>query len=122
MWLRPCLSRKYQLLYCDLPRVLEDDIQKTVLGLDCDYNHMRKSLHFLEVTFRKFLCIFIVFGTQFESFQPRLQAFVKTTITKGCFVTMAPNLDARIRVVDLSSKYINDPAKLFPSGKLVKGR
>lgn len=51
-----------------------------------------------------------------------MQGFVKVASEKGCFVTLAPDLDARIFIKNLSNDYVKDPAKSFPTGKLVTGR
>lgn len=50
-----------------------------------------------------------------------LQGYVKSCSPKGCFVTLGPNIDARILMANLSTTFIDDPAKEFPPGKLVHG-
>lgn len=51
-----------------------------------------------------------------------VQGFVKSASSKGCFVTLAPNLDARVLISNLSNTYVKEPAESFPPGKLVTGR
>eukprot|EP00899_Mesostigma_viride_P026493 jgi/Mesvir1/7028/Mv09156-RA.1 len=48
--------------------------------------------------------------------------YVKSISTKGCFVSVAPGVDARVMLCNLSDSFVADPVKAFPPGKLVKGR
>jgi len=48
--------------------------------------------------------------------------YVKTTSSKGCFVSLARNLDAYIRLCNLSEQYVSDPAREYPAGMLVQCR
>lgn len=47
---------------------------------------------------------------------------MKSATSKGCFVTLAPHVDARILVSNLSDTFVQDISEKFPSGKLVTGR
>jgi ribosomal protein S1 len=47
---------------------------------------------------------------------------VKSATSKGCFVTLAPHVDARILVSNLSDTFVQDISEKFPPGKLVTGR
>ena len=40
----------------------------------------------------------------------------------GVFVTIGRGIDARVKLGQLSSTFVEDPAVAFPIGKLVKGR
>ncbi|KAG0628431.1 hypothetical protein M758_1G025900 [Ceratodon purpureus] len=51
-----------------------------------------------------------------------VQGFVKSATSKGCFVTLAPNVDARVLISNLSNSFVKEPAESFPPGKLVTGR
>lgn len=47
---------------------------------------------------------------------------MKSATSKGCFVTLAPHVDARILVSNLSDTFVQDISEKFPSGKHVTGR
>lgn len=51
-----------------------------------------------------------------------LQGFVKSTSKKGCFISLAPQVDAIVLTCNLSKAFVKDPAESFPPGKLIKGR
>ncbi|EFJ26760.1 hypothetical protein SELMODRAFT_451253 [Selaginella moellendorffii] len=52
----------------------------------------------------------------------QVQGFVKDVTEKGCFVILSPSVDARILLKNLSSSFVQNPAEMFPAGKLVSGR
>eukprot|EP00897_Mesotaenium_endlicherianum_P004568 jgi/Mesen1/4139/ME000218S03256 len=52
----------------------------------------------------------------------RAEALAATCSAKGCFVAIAPALDARILITNLSDAFVADPVAAFPVGKLVAGR
>ncbi|EFJ26457.1 hypothetical protein SELMODRAFT_451250 [Selaginella moellendorffii] len=52
----------------------------------------------------------------------QVQGFVKDLTEKGCFVILSPSVDARILLKNLSSSFVQNPAEMFPAGKLVSGR
>lgn len=43
-----------------------------------------------------------------------MYAYVKMTNNKGCFLTLAPGIDGRVKLVNLSTGYVDNPAKAFP--------
>lgn len=47
--------------------------------------------------------------------------YVKT-VSKGAFVALAADLDARVKLSALADGFVEDPAKAFPEGRLVRGR
>lgn len=51
-----------------------------------------------------------------------VQGFVKSTSKKGCFISLAPQVDAIVLTCNLSKAFVKDPAESFPPGKLIKGR
>lgn len=51
-----------------------------------------------------------------------VQGYVKNVSSKGCFISLSRNLDAKILISNLSDGFIDDPVKEFPIGKLVTGR
>ncbi|XP_020532096.1 rRNA biogenesis protein RRP5 [Amborella trichopoda] len=51
-----------------------------------------------------------------------IEGYVKSITSKGCFVMLSRHLDARILLSNLSDRYIEDPEKEFPVGKLVHGK
>ncbi|EFJ27449.1 hypothetical protein SELMODRAFT_412236 [Selaginella moellendorffii] len=51
-----------------------------------------------------------------------LSGFVKNVTEKGCFVVLAPSLEARIQLKNLSNSFVQNPAEMFPSGKVISGR
>ncbi|KAK3236152.1 hypothetical protein CYMTET_53700 [Cymbomonas tetramitiformis] len=51
-----------------------------------------------------------------------VSGYVKNCSQKGCFVALARNIDAYIRLGNLSDQFVNDPTVSFPQGKLVQGR
>ncbi|EFJ05128.1 hypothetical protein SELMODRAFT_431822 [Selaginella moellendorffii] len=48
--------------------------------------------------------------------------FVKNVTEKGCFVVLAPSLEARIQLKNLSNSFVQNPAEMFPPGKVILGR
>ena len=48
--------------------------------------------------------------------------YVKSVGPKGCFVSLSRSLDARVKLRNLSSSFVKNPAKAFPKGAWVKGR
>lgn len=52
----------------------------------------------------------------------QVNGYVKNVSKVGVFVTIACGIDARVKLGQLSSTFVEDPAVAFPSGKLVKGR
>ncbi|KAJ7541483.1 hypothetical protein O6H91_10G061600 [Diphasiastrum complanatum] len=59
-----------------------------------------------------------------EDLKPNMevQGYIKSVSSKGCFVTLARHIDARILLSNLSDSYTEDPSEAFPVGKMVKGR
>ncbi|KAJ6846908.1 rRNA biogenesis protein RRP5 [Iris pallida] len=59
-----------------------------------------------------------------EDLQPSMevQGYVKNVTSKGCFIMISRNTDARILLTNLSDGYIESPEKEFPVGTLVHGR
>ncbi|EFJ05489.1 hypothetical protein SELMODRAFT_431529 [Selaginella moellendorffii] len=51
-----------------------------------------------------------------------LSGFVKNVTEKGCFVVLAPSLEARIQLKNLSNSFVQNPAEMFPPGKVISGR
>ncbi|XP_021753643.1 rRNA biogenesis protein RRP5-like isoform X2 [Chenopodium quinoa] len=51
-----------------------------------------------------------------------VNGYVKSVTPKGCFILLSRNIDAMIKVSNLSDGYVEDPVKEFPVGKLVKGK
>jgi rRNA biogenesis protein RRP5 len=54
-----------------------------------------------------------------------VEGFIKTTTTtKGCFISISPNLTARVKICELSDAFIREEelAEKFPPGQCVKGR
>ncbi|KAL2897412.1 rRNA biogenesis protein RRP5 [Bienertia sinuspersici] len=51
-----------------------------------------------------------------------VHGYVKSVTSKGCFVLLSREVDAKIKLANLSDGYVEDPAKDFPVGKLVKGK
>lgn len=51
----------------------------------------------------------------------RVHGYVKSTGTNGVFVCLARDIDARIRLRQLSDEFIEDPAKVFPPGSHIEG-
>ncbi|KAL2923175.1 rRNA biogenesis protein RRP5 [Bienertia sinuspersici] len=51
-----------------------------------------------------------------------VHGYVKSVTSKGCFVLLSRKVDAKIKLANLSDGYVEDPAKDFPVGKLVKGK
>ncbi|PRW20900.1 RRP5-like protein [Chlorella sorokiniana] len=52
----------------------------------------------------------------------RVAGYVKSAGQAGVFVALARNLDARIRLGQLSDGFVEDPAVAFPEGSLVVGQ
>ncbi|EFJ27241.1 hypothetical protein SELMODRAFT_412239 [Selaginella moellendorffii] len=48
--------------------------------------------------------------------------FVKNVMEKGCFVVLAPSLEARIQLKNLLNSFVQNPAEMFPPGKVILGR
>ncbi|CAO2824133.1 unnamed protein product [Amaranthus hypochondriacus] len=48
--------------------------------------------------------------------------YVKNVTPKGCFIMLSRNIDARIKLTNLSDGYVEDPVKEFPVGKLLEGK
>ncbi|GMH18742.1 hypothetical protein Nepgr_020583 [Nepenthes gracilis] len=51
-----------------------------------------------------------------------IQGYVKNVSSKGCFILLSRNVDAKILLSNLSDGYVEDPEKEFPIGKLVTGK
>ncbi|EFJ23469.1 hypothetical protein SELMODRAFT_415410 [Selaginella moellendorffii] len=58
---------------------------------------------------------------RWESFG-KVHGFVKNVTEKGCFVVLAPSLEARIQLKNLSNSFVQNPAEMFPPGKVISGR
>ncbi|CAM9409796.1 unnamed protein product, partial [Hapterophycus canaliculatus] len=50
------------------------------------------------------------------------QGYVVDTGKVGCFVRLARGLSGRVLLKHLSDRYVSNPRKEFPPGKLVAGR
>ncbi|GAB4851487.1 hypothetical protein Ancab_030889 [Ancistrocladus abbreviatus] len=59
-----------------------------------------------------------------EDLHPNMvvQGYVKNVSTKGCFILLSRNIDAKIMLANLSDEFVKDPEKEFPIGKLVTGK
>ncbi|KAL9265746.1 rRNA biogenesis protein RRP5-like protein [Drosera capensis] len=59
-----------------------------------------------------------------EELHPNMavKGYVKNVSSKGCFIMLARNIDAKILLGNLSDGFVKDPIKEFPVGKLVEGR
>lgn len=59
-----------------------------------------------------------------EELQPNMlvQGYVKNVSSKGCFILLSREIDAKILISNLSDGYVDNPVKDFPVGKLVVGR
>ncbi|EFJ27447.1 hypothetical protein SELMODRAFT_412232 [Selaginella moellendorffii] len=51
-----------------------------------------------------------------------LSGFVKNVMEKGFFVVLSPSLEARIQLKNLSNSFVQNPAEMFPPGKVISGR
>eukprot|EP00658_Telonema_sp_P-2_P005377 TRINITY_DN12009_c0_g1_i7.p1 TRINITY_DN12009_c0_g1~~TRINITY_DN12009_c0_g1_i7.p1 ORF type:complete len:1771 (-),score=448.79 TRINITY_DN12009_c0_g1_i7:212-5524(-) len=51
-----------------------------------------------------------------------IQGYVRDISSKGCFVALASNITARVKLSDLADGFVDEIAQEFPVGKLVKGR
>ncbi|EFJ18801.1 hypothetical protein SELMODRAFT_419585 [Selaginella moellendorffii] len=52
----------------------------------------------------------------------KVHGFVKNVTEKGCFVVLSPSLEARIQLKNLSNSFVQNPAEMFPPGKVISGR
>jgi rRNA biogenesis protein RRP5 len=53
---------------------------------------------------------------------PQVQGYVRHVSTKGLFVCLDRDRDARVKLSNMSDGFLEDPAAAFPEGTLVKGR
>jgi len=44
-----------------------------------------------------------------------VRAYVKLTNSKGCFVTLGRNVEGRVKLMNLSKEYVQEPAEEYPS-------
>ncbi|XP_060194089.1 rRNA biogenesis protein RRP5 isoform X2 [Lycium barbarum] len=67
---------------------------------------------------------FAVLMEKIEDLQPNtmVQAYVKNVTPKGCFVMLSRKVDAKVLLSNLSDRYVENPEKEFPVGKLVIGK
>ncbi len=52
---------------------------------------------------------------------PQVLGYIKS-VSKGAFVALAADLDARVKLSALADGFVEDPATAFPEGQLVRGR
>ena len=52
----------------------------------------------------------------------QVNGYVKSTSKAGVFVTIGRGVEARVKLGQLSTSFVDDPAAAFPPGKLVKGK
>ncbi|KAL8150493.1 hypothetical protein V2J09_020301 [Rumex salicifolius] len=59
-----------------------------------------------------------------EDLHPNMvvQGYVKSVTSKGCFIMLSRNVDAKVLLSNLSNGFVKDPQKEFPIGKLVSGK
>jgi rRNA biogenesis protein RRP5 len=51
-----------------------------------------------------------------------MQAYVKSTTKKGCFLRLSRQIDGRVLLKELSDGFVPDPVASFPQGRLVVGK
>ncbi|KAF6168945.1 hypothetical protein GIB67_038442 [Kingdonia uniflora] len=59
-----------------------------------------------------------------EDLHPNMavQGYIKNVMSKGCFIMLSRKVDAKILLSNLSDRFIVNPEKEFPVGKLVNGK
>ncbi|KAL9251634.1 rRNA biogenesis protein RRP5-like protein [Drosera capensis] len=59
-----------------------------------------------------------------EDLHPNMavKGYVKNVSSKGCFIMLARNIDAKVLLGNLCDGFVKDPIKEFPVGKLVEGK
>lgn len=63
-------------------------------------------------------------AVKIEDLHPNMavKGYVKNVSSKGCFIMLARNIDAKVLLGNLSDGFVKDPVKEFPVGKLVEGK
>ncbi|KAF5178075.1 rRNA biogenesis protein RRP5, partial [Thalictrum thalictroides] len=57
-----------------------------------------------------------------EELKPNMivQGYVKSVMSKGCFIMLSRKIDAKVLLSNLANSFIQNPEKEFPIGKLVQ--